>query len=47
MIRKFFKWMNSPKDLPGIAVRMFIAILLPAALSVALARLMILILLSL
>lgn len=28
MIRKFFKWMNSPEDLPGLAVRMFIAILL-------------------
>lgn len=30
MIRKFFKWMNSPEDLPGLAVRMFIAILLTA-----------------
>lgn len=42
MIRKFFKWMNSPEDLPGIAVRMFIAILIPMALSFALARLVIL-----
>ena len=28
MIQKFFKWMKSPKDLPGLAVRMFIALLL-------------------
>lgn len=28
MIRKFFKWMNSPEDLPGLAVRMLTAILL-------------------
>lgn len=47
MIRKFFKWMNSPEDLPGIAVRMFIAILLTVALSFALAQLAFLTLLSL
>lgn len=47
MIRKFFKWMNSPEDLPGLAVRMFIAILLTVALSFALARLALLTLLSL
>lgn len=28
MIKKFCKWMSSPEDLPGLAVRMFIAILL-------------------
>ena len=28
MIRKFFKWMNSSEDLSGLAVRMFITILL-------------------
>lgn len=47
MIRKFFKWMNSPEDLPGLASRMFIAILLTVTLSFALARLAFLTLLSL
>lgn len=28
MIRKFFNWMNSPEDLPGLVVRMLTAILL-------------------
>ena len=28
MIRKFFKWMNSPEDLPGLIARMLTAILL-------------------
>lgn len=28
MIRKFFKWMNSPEDLPGLVVRMLTAILI-------------------
>lgn len=32
MIRKFFNWMNSPEDLPGLVLRMFTAILLTAAL---------------
>lgn len=47
MIRKFFKWMNSPEDLPGLAVRMFIAILLTVALAFTFARLAFLTLLSL
>lgn len=33
MIRKFINWMNSPEDLPGLAVRMFIVILLTVALA--------------
>lgn len=28
MIRKFFKWMTSPEDSPGLLVRMLTAILL-------------------
>lgn len=28
MIRKFFKWMTSPEDLPGLVMRMLTAILL-------------------
>lgn len=28
MIKKFRKWMGSPEDLPGLAVRMLTAILL-------------------
>lgn len=28
MIRKFFKWMKSSEDLPGLVVRMLTAILL-------------------
>ena len=28
MIRKFFKWMNSLEDLPGLVVRMLTVILL-------------------
>lgn len=47
MIRKFFKWMNSPEDLPGLAVRMFIAILLTVALAFTFAWLAFLALLSL
>lgn len=47
MIRKFFKWMNSPEDLPGLAVRMFIAILLTAAIELILVWLAYLTLLSL
>lgn len=47
MIRKFFKWMNSPEDLPGLAVRMFIVILLTTALAFTFARLAVLALLSL
>lgn len=47
MIRKFFKWMNSPEDLPGLAVRMFIVILLTTALAFTFAWLVFLALLSL
>lgn len=47
MIRKFFKWMNSPEDLPGLVLRMFIAILLTAALAFTFAWLAFLTLLSL
>lgn len=47
MIRKFFKWMNSPEDLPGLAVRMFIAILLTVAWAFLLASIAFLTLLSL
>lgn len=47
MIREFFKWMSRPDDLPGLAVRMFIAILLTVALALTFARLAFLILLSL
>lgn len=47
MIKKFCKWMTSPEDLPGLVMRMFIAILLTVALSFALARLAFLTLLSL
>lgn len=47
MIRKFFKWMNSPEDLPGLAVRMFIVILLTTALAFTFAWLAFLALLSL
>lgn len=28
MIKKFCKWMSSPEDLPGLAVRMLTAILI-------------------
>lgn len=28
MIKKFCKWMSSPEDLPGLIVRMLIAILI-------------------
>lgn len=27
MIRKFFKWMTSPEDLPGLIMRMLTAII--------------------
>lgn len=47
MIRKFCKWMSSPEDLPGLAVRMFIAILLTLALAFTFAWLAFLALLSL
>ena len=47
MIRKFFKWMSSPEDLPGLVVRMFIAILLTVALAFTFAQLAFLTLLSL
>ena len=47
MIRKFCKWMSSPEDLPGLAVRMFIVILLTAALAFTFAWLALLALLSL
>lgn len=47
MIRKFFNWMNSPEDLPGLVSRMFIAILLTTALAFTLARLAYLTLLNL
>lgn len=30
MIKKFCKWMSSPKDLPGLVMRMLTAILLTA-----------------
>lgn len=47
MIRKFFKWMYSPEDLPGLVVRMLTAILLTVALAFTFARLAFLTLLSL
>lgn len=47
MIKRFCKWMTSPEDLPGLAVRMFIAILLTVALAFTFARLAFLALLSL
>lgn len=47
MIRKFFKWMNSPEDLPGLILRMFIVILLSGASAFILAGLAVLTLLSL
>lgn len=47
MIRKFFKWMNSPEDFPGLVQRMFIEILLTAALAFTFAWLAFLTLLSL
>lgn len=47
MIRKFFKWMTSPEDLPGLIMRMFIAILLTVALAFTFAQLAFLTLLSL
>ena len=47
MIRKFFNWMNSPEDLPGLVLRMFTAILLTAALAFTFAWLAFLTLLSL
>lgn len=47
MIREFFKWMSRPDDLPGLAVRMFIAILLTVALAFTFARLAFLTLLNL
>lgn len=47
MIRKFFKWMSSPENLPGLAVRMFIAILLTVALAFTFAGLAFLTLLNL
>lgn len=28
MIRKFFNWMNSPEDVPGLVARMLTAILI-------------------
>lgn len=37
MIQKFFKWMNSPEDLPGLISRMVIAILLTTALALTFA----------
>ena len=47
MIRRFFKWMNSPEDLPGLISRMSIAILLTVALAFTFAQLAFLALLSL
>lgn len=47
MIKRFCKWMSSPEDLPGLAVRMLIAILLTVALAFTFARLAFLTLLSL
>lgn len=47
MIRKFFNWMNGPEDLPGLVLRMSIAILLTAALAFTFARLAFLALLNL
>lgn len=47
MIKKFFKWLNSPEDLPGLAVRMFIVNLLTVALAFTFAWLAFLALLSL
>ena len=47
MIKRFCKWMTSSEDLPGLVMRMFIAILLTAALAFTFARLAFLTLLSL
>lgn len=47
MIKRFCKWMTSPEDLPGLAVRMFIVILLTTALAFTFAWLAFLALLSL
>lgn len=47
MIRKFFNWLTSPEDLPGLVLRMFIAILLTTALAFTFARLAFLTLLNL
>lgn len=47
MIKKFCKWMSSPEDLPGLAVRVFTAILLTVALAFTFAWLAFLTLLSL
>lgn len=47
MIRKFFNWLNSPEDLPGLVLRIFIAILLSTALTLTFEGLVLLTLLSL
>jgi hypothetical protein len=47
MIRKFFKWLNSPEDLPGLAVRTFMVTLLTVALAFTFAWLAFLTLISL
>lgn len=38
MIKRFCKWMTSPEDLPGLIVRMLIAILITTALAFTFAR---------
>ena len=47
MIKRLCKWMTSSEDLPGLAVRMFIVILLTASLAFTFAWLAFLALLSL
>lgn len=47
MIRKFFNWLTSPEDLPGLISRMFIAILLTVVLELTVVGLAILTLLNL
>lgn len=47
MIRRFFNWLTSPEDLPGLISRMPIAILLTTALAFTFARLAFLTLLNL
>ncbi|WAX05999.1 hypothetical protein BC679P5_00048 [Bacteroides phage BC679P5] len=47
MIRKFFKWLTSAEDFPGLVLRMFAAILLSWALMFILTWLVYLTLLSL
>lgn len=47
MIKRFCKWMTSSEDLPGLAVRMFIAISLTVALAFTFSWLAFLALLSL